>query len=130
MWKKLIQNSTYFFLQLESLGQSELASRLTLNCQNSYVEPHKIRDIPVTIMDVSFPLSRMDAFLFKCACQDLPHNYFIIFQCASANAALDFFFYTPSFLNSKQSVYCLSYIFPGRINTIEIGINFNRYGGP
>jgi hypothetical protein len=40
-------------LQLESLGQSELASRLTLNCQNSYVEPHKIRDIPVTIMDVS-----------------------------------------------------------------------------
>lgn len=42
------------FLQLESLGQSELASRLTLNCQNSYVEPHKIRDIPVTIMDVSF----------------------------------------------------------------------------
>ncbi|ELK05331.1 Maspardin [Pteropus alecto] len=38
--------------RLESLGQSELASRLTLNCQNSYVEPHKIRDIPVTIMDV------------------------------------------------------------------------------
>ncbi|XP_047396036.1 maspardin isoform X3 [Sciurus carolinensis] len=38
--------------KLESLGQSELASRLTLNCQNSYVEPHKIRDIPVTIMDV------------------------------------------------------------------------------
>uniref|UniRef100_A0A8C9ILJ5 SPG21 abhydrolase domain containing, maspardin n=1 Tax=Piliocolobus tephrosceles TaxID=591936 RepID=A0A8C9ILJ5_9PRIM len=37
--------------RLESLGQSELASRLTLNCQNSYVEPHKIRDIPVTIMD-------------------------------------------------------------------------------
>uniref|UniRef100_A0A098LXE7 Maspardin n=1 Tax=Hypsiglena sp. JMG-2014 TaxID=1550645 RepID=A0A098LXE7_9SAUR len=38
--------------RLESLGQSELASRLTLNCQNSYVEPHKIRDVPVTIMDV------------------------------------------------------------------------------
>uniref|UniRef100_A0A8C3VXI4 Maspardin n=1 Tax=Catagonus wagneri TaxID=51154 RepID=A0A8C3VXI4_9CETA len=38
--------------RLESLGQSELASRLTLNCQNSYVEPHKIRDIPVTIMDI------------------------------------------------------------------------------
>lgn len=42
------------FIKLESLGQSELASRLTLNCQNSYVEPHKIRDIPVTIMDVSW----------------------------------------------------------------------------
>ncbi|XP_069481187.1 maspardin isoform X2 [Ambystoma mexicanum] len=38
--------------RLESLSQSELASRLTLNCQNSYVEPHKIRDIAVTIMDV------------------------------------------------------------------------------
>lgn len=38
--------------RLESLNQSDLASRLTLNCQNSYVEPHKIRDIAVTIMDV------------------------------------------------------------------------------
>ncbi|XP_067873760.1 maspardin isoform X2 [Heterodontus francisci] len=38
--------------RLESLGQGELASRLTLNCQNSYVEPHKIKDVPVTIMDV------------------------------------------------------------------------------
>ncbi|MGH0153987.1 UNVERIFIED_CONTAM: hypothetical protein FKN15_000667 [Acipenser sinensis] len=38
--------------RLESLGQSELASRLTLNCQNSYVEPHKIKDIAVTIMDI------------------------------------------------------------------------------
>ncbi|XP_078189511.1 maspardin isoform X3 [Callithrix jacchus] len=42
--------------RLESLGQSELASRLTLNCQNSYVEPHKIRDIPVTIMDFEVEL--------------------------------------------------------------------------
>lgn len=61
----------HFLLQLESLGQSELASRLTLNCQNSYVEPHKIRDIPVTIMDVSF--------LSKCICQDPCYNYFRIF---------------------------------------------------
>uniref|UniRef100_A0A8C1GFV3 SPG21 abhydrolase domain containing, maspardin n=1 Tax=Cyprinus carpio TaxID=7962 RepID=A0A8C1GFV3_CYPCA len=38
--------------RLESLNQSELASRLTMNCQNSYVEPHKIKDIAVTIMDV------------------------------------------------------------------------------
>lgn len=45
--------SVSLYCKLESLGQSELASRLTLNCQNSYVEPHKIRDIPVTIMDVS-----------------------------------------------------------------------------
>lgn len=66
MWKtKLIQKLYLcFFLQLESLCQSELASRLTLNCQNSYVEPHKIRDIPVTIMDVSFLLSKIDALPF------------------------------------------------------------------
>uniref|UniRef100_A0A3B3YQP6 Maspardin n=1 Tax=Poecilia mexicana TaxID=48701 RepID=A0A3B3YQP6_9TELE len=38
--------------RLESLSQSELASRLTLNCQNSYVEPHKIKDVAVTIIDV------------------------------------------------------------------------------
>uniref|UniRef100_A0A3Q1GL79 SPG21 abhydrolase domain containing, maspardin n=1 Tax=Acanthochromis polyacanthus TaxID=80966 RepID=A0A3Q1GL79_9TELE len=40
------------FTLLESLNQSELASRLTLNCQNSYVEPHKIKDVAVTIIDV------------------------------------------------------------------------------
>lgn len=38
--------------RLETLNQSELASRLTLNCQNSYVEPHKIKDVAVTIIDV------------------------------------------------------------------------------
>lgn len=43
----------FCLLQLESLNQSELASRLTLNCQNSYVEPHKIKDVAVTIIDVS-----------------------------------------------------------------------------
>uniref|UniRef100_A0A8C6QMM5 Maspardin n=1 Tax=Nannospalax galili TaxID=1026970 RepID=A0A8C6QMM5_NANGA len=49
----MISDAIYFLVdRLECLGQSELASRLTLNCQNSYVEPHKIRNIPVTIMDV------------------------------------------------------------------------------
>lgn len=46
----------FCLLQLESLNQSELASRLTLNCQNSYVEPHKIKDVAVTIIDVSLKL--------------------------------------------------------------------------
>lgn len=46
----------FVFVQLESLNQSELASRLTLNCQNSYVEPHKIKDVAVTIIDVRFTL--------------------------------------------------------------------------
>ena len=42
-----------YFLQLESLGRSELASRLTLNCLDSYVEPQKLHGIPTTLIDVS-----------------------------------------------------------------------------
>lgn len=38
--------------KLDSLSQSELASRLTLNCMNCYVEPQKLHDVTVTIMDV------------------------------------------------------------------------------
>ncbi|CAG2201824.1 SPG21 [Mytilus edulis] len=37
---------------LDGLTQAELASRLTLNCMNCYVEPQKIQQIPITIMDV------------------------------------------------------------------------------
>ena len=32
--------------------RSELASRLTLNCSESYVEPQNLKDMRVTIMDV------------------------------------------------------------------------------
>lgn len=38
--------------QLESLSQSELASRLTLNCIPDYVEVHKLSTTPITIIDV------------------------------------------------------------------------------
>jgi len=40
--------------KLESLSQDILASRLTLNCLNNYVEPQRIhnQEIPVTIIDV------------------------------------------------------------------------------
>ncbi|KAL3286817.1 hypothetical protein HHI36_001309 [Cryptolaemus montrouzieri] len=38
--------------KLESLTQIELASRLTLNCLRGYVEAHKLKDIPITIIDV------------------------------------------------------------------------------
>ena len=41
-----------FFLQLDNLSQQELASRLTLNCMNCYVEPQKLRDLDITVMDV------------------------------------------------------------------------------
>lgn len=52
-WEMNLSSVCILSLQLESLNQSELASRLTLNCQNSYVEPHKIKDVAVTIIDVS-----------------------------------------------------------------------------
>ncbi|OAD62522.1 Maspardin [Eufriesea mexicana] len=37
---------------LESLTQPELASRLTMNCVNCYVQPQKICHLPITIIDV------------------------------------------------------------------------------
>ena len=40
------------FLQLESLTQQELASRLTVNCVNAYVEPQKLGELSITILDV------------------------------------------------------------------------------
>ena len=38
--------------KLDGLTQAQLASRLTLNCMSSYVEPQKFRDLPVTLVDV------------------------------------------------------------------------------
>ena len=38
--------------RLNSLGQSELSSRLTLNCNPAFVQPHLVNDLPVTIIDV------------------------------------------------------------------------------
>lgn len=40
-------------VQLDMLDRSQLSSRLTLNCTDSYVEPQKLKDVYVTIMDVS-----------------------------------------------------------------------------
>lgn len=42
----------YICFQLESLTQPELASRLTMNCVNCYVQPQKICHLPITIIDV------------------------------------------------------------------------------
>ncbi|XP_033111779.1 maspardin-like [Anneissia japonica] len=48
-----IANSVDFMVErLDSLGQSELASRLTINCASSYVEPQKLKDMHVTLIDV------------------------------------------------------------------------------
>ncbi|XP_068169985.1 maspardin isoform X1 [Antennarius striatus] len=56
---KMAEAIDFMVDRLESLNQSDLASRLTLNCQNSYVEPHKIKDVAVTIIDVSVEPSRL-----------------------------------------------------------------------
>lgn len=45
------------------MTQQSLASRLTLNCMNCYVEPQKLRGIDVTLMDVS-SLLRLKVVLF------------------------------------------------------------------
>lgn len=37
---------------MESLNQSELASRLTLNCTPCYVQPQTLLNVPITILDV------------------------------------------------------------------------------
>ncbi|EDO37239.1 predicted protein [Nematostella vectensis] len=48
-----IADSIDFMVErLESMGRNELASRLTLNCVDSYVEPQKLHDVPITIIDV------------------------------------------------------------------------------
>lgn len=48
-----IADSIDFMVEnLDGLDRSALASRLTLNCMNCYVEPQKIASIPMTIIDV------------------------------------------------------------------------------
>ena len=48
-----ISEATEFILErLESLGHSDLASRLTLSCLKGFVEPQNVNDLPVTIIDV------------------------------------------------------------------------------
>ncbi|KAK3735179.1 hypothetical protein QZH41_018140 [Actinostola sp. cb2023] len=48
-----IADSIDFMVErLEGMGRSELASRLTLNCVDSYVEPQKLQNIAITIIDI------------------------------------------------------------------------------
>ncbi|XP_078607442.1 maspardin-like isoform X2 [Branchiostoma floridae x Branchiostoma japonicum] len=53
MTEPAIADSVDFLVEcMDSLPQSELASRLTLNCQNASVDGEKIKQLPVTILDV------------------------------------------------------------------------------
>lgn len=48
----IIESIDFMVDRFETLKQSELASRLTLNCSRGYVEAHKLHELPVTIIDV------------------------------------------------------------------------------
>ncbi|XP_001606216.2 maspardin [Nasonia vitripennis] len=49
---EMIDAIDFMVERLESLTQPELASRLTMNCVSCYVQPQKICQLPITIMDV------------------------------------------------------------------------------
>lgn len=49
---EIIEAIDFMVERLESLTQPELASRLTMNCVNCYVQPQKISQLQITIMDV------------------------------------------------------------------------------
>lgn len=49
--RTIIESIQFTEKSLEQLSQSELASRLTLNCLDDYVQPQRLRGIPVMIMD-------------------------------------------------------------------------------
>lgn len=50
-----IADSVLFMTErLERLTQPELASRLTLNCVGSYIEPQRLQSISITVIDVSY----------------------------------------------------------------------------
>jgi len=48
----IVDSIDFMVEKLDHLSQQELASRLTLNCMNCYVEPQKLSGIEITIMDV------------------------------------------------------------------------------
>ncbi|XP_043516970.1 maspardin-like isoform X1 [Frieseomelitta varia] len=49
---EIVEAIDFMVERLESLTQPELASRLTMNCVNCYVQPQKMCHLPITIIDV------------------------------------------------------------------------------
>jgi maspardin len=48
----IVKASAFMYDRLGGLEQSVLASRLSVNCNPSYVQPQSVNDLPVTIMNV------------------------------------------------------------------------------
>ncbi|XP_063918704.1 maspardin-like isoform X2 [Zophobas morio] len=94
---EMVEAIDFMVERLESLPQTELASRLTLNCLKGYVEAHKLSDIPVTIIDVfdEYALSNtVREELYKCyPSAKLAHlksggNFPYLSRCAEVNLHL------------------------------------------
>ena len=70
-----ISEATEFILErLESLGHSDLASRLTLSCLKGFVEPQNVNDLPVTLVDVFDDCSLTQVTCFLNHCIVFPHS--------------------------------------------------------
>ncbi|EFA06956.1 maspardin [Tribolium castaneum] len=66
---EMVEAIDFMVERLESLPQTELASRLTLNCLKGYVEAHKLADLPITVIDVFDEYALSNAVreeLYKC----------------------------------------------------------------
>lgn len=65
-----VANSVDFMVErLDMLDRNQLGSRLTLNCTDNYIEPQKLKDVYVTIMDVfdeSAISQRCKEEMYKC----------------------------------------------------------------
>ncbi|KAK0070077.1 maspardin-like isoform X1 [Biomphalaria pfeifferi] len=49
---EIVDSIDFMVEKLDGMSQQALASRLTLNCMNCYVEPQKLRDVDILLMDV------------------------------------------------------------------------------
>lgn len=65
----ILDSIDFMVERLESIGRAEIASRLTLNCSENYVEPQNLRGVNITILDVFDPSAisdRVKEDLYKC----------------------------------------------------------------
>jgi maspardin len=97
----MVEAIDFMVERLESLPQTELASRLTLNCLRGYVEAHKLAETQVTIIDVFDEYALSTAVreeLYKCyPSAKLAHlksggNFPYLSRCAEVNLHLQVIF--------------------------------------
>uniref|UniRef100_A0A6P7FXT9 Maspardin n=1 Tax=Diabrotica virgifera virgifera TaxID=50390 RepID=A0A6P7FXT9_DIAVI len=97
---EMVEAIDFMVERLETLPQTELASRLTLNCLRGYVEIHKLVDLPITIIDVydeSALSNSVREELYKCyPSAKLAHlksggNFPYLSRCAEVNIHLQWY---------------------------------------